>query len=139
MHPQISTAEILSHVSLLMAHSSLHRKWYIEDLFRLILPPIQLGQAVYHVENDRLVGFATMAFMTPDKAKAFIRRQHRLQPEDFCCGDIPVVVDGIAPFGHIRKVTRKLRDALTHRGYKGKPVLFRRDYGDKSRPTEVVV
>ena len=53
--PHPSTAEMLAHVSLLMTHSPLHKRWFVDDLFRLILPPMQLGQAVYHVENDRLL------------------------------------------------------------------------------------
>ena len=136
-HP--SVAEMFAHVSLLMTHSPLHKRWFVEDLFRLILPPMQLSQAVYHVENDRLLGFGTYAFMTPEKARDFLERKYRMQPMDFRCGDIPVLVDAIAPFGHASKITRKIRDALIESGYKGKPILFRRDYEGRYRISEAVL
>ena len=136
-HP--SVAEMFAHVSLLMTHSPLHKRWFVEDLFRLILPPMQLSQAVYHVENDRLLGFGTYAFMTPEKARGFLDRKYRMQPTDFRCGDIPVLVDAIAPFGHASKITRKIRDALIESGYKGKPILFRRDYEGRYRISEAVL
>ena len=139
MQSQVSTAELLAHVSFLMAHSPLHKRWFVEDLFRLILPPIQFGQAVYHIEGDRLLGFGTFALMTPEKAWDFLNRKYRLQASDFRCGDVPVLVDAIAPFGHASKITRKIRNALVESGYKGKPILFRRDYEGRYRISEAVL
>lgn len=136
---QPSAAEILAHVSWLMTHSPLHKRWFVEDLYRLILPPIQLSQAVYHVENDKLVGFGSYAFMSPEKAKGFLERKYRLEPLDFRSGDIPVLVDAIAPFGHASKITRGIRNALVESGYRGKPILFRRDYEGRYRISEAVL
>ena len=137
--PHPSTAEMLAHVSLLMTHSPLHKRWFVDDLFRLILPPMQLGQAVYHVENDRLLGFGSYAFMTPEKATGFLERKYKIKPDDFRCGNIPVLVDAIAPFGHVSKITRKMRNALVESGYKGRPILFRRDYEGHHRIHRVLI
>lgn len=137
--PQPSVAEILAHVSWLMTHSPLHKRWFIEDLYRLILPPIQLGQAVYHVENDKLVGFGSFALMSKDKAKSFLERKARMEPAHFQSGDTPVLVDAIAPFGHASKITRGIRNALIDLGYGGKPILFRRDYAGRYRISEAVL
>ena len=134
-----SIAEMFAHVALLMTHSPLHKKWQVGEMFRLILPPMQFGQAVYHVERDRLVGFGTYAFMTKEKARLFLDREYRIQPSDFRSGDTPVLVDAIAPFGHAMKVTRKIRNALIESGYQGKPILFRRDYEDRHRVSEAVL
>lgn len=139
MTASVSTAEMFAHVAQLMTHSPLHKRWALEELFRLILPPMQLNQAVYEVENGKLVGFGTFAILPEDKARAFLRKEYRIQPNDFKSGNCPVLVDAIAPFGHANKVTRKIRNALIDTGYRGVPILFRRDYGDKTRISEAVL
>ena len=63
MTASISTAEMFAHVAQLMTRSPLHKRWALEELFRLILPPMQLNQAVYEVENGKLVGFGTFAIL----------------------------------------------------------------------------
>lgn len=139
MSDNVSTAEMFAHVAQLMTHSPLHKRWALEELFRLILPPMQLNQAVYEVENGKLVGFGTFALLPEDKAKAFLRREYRIQPQDFKSGECPVLVDAIAPFGHANKVTRKIRNALIDAGFRGTPILFRRDYGERARISEAVL
>lgn len=139
MSDNVSTAEMFAHVAQLMVHSPLHKRWALEELFRLILPPMQLGQALYEVENNRLVGFGTFALMPEDKAKAFVKREYRIQPADFRSGEHPVLVDVIAPFCHPNRVARKVRNTLIDLGYKGKPILFHRYYNGRSRAGEVVI
>lgn len=134
-----SATDAFAHVALLMTHSPLHKRWYVEDMFRLIFPPIYLRQAVYHVEDKRLVGFGTYAFMTPEKAEAYLRREYRLQPTDFRCGDVPVLVDAIAPFGHASKITRKMRNVLVEFGFQGRTILFRRNYSGRFRLGKAVI
>lgn len=139
MDHQTSLSDVLAHVLSLMNHSPIHRRWFIEDIFRLIIPAIQLNQAVYHVENGRLLGFGTFALLTPEKAKAFLEKNEKLFPADFRAGDCPVLLDAIAPFGHAPKVTRKIRNALVELGYKGKPILFRRNYSGRTRISRAVL
>lgn len=139
MSRETSINDVLAHVIDLMGHSPIHKKWFIEDIFRLILPPIRLNQAVYHVEGGRLLGFGTFALLTQEKAHAFLEKKYRIQPEDFRSGECPVLLDAIAPFGHASKITRKMRTVLINSGHKGKTILFRRNYSGRTRISRAVI
>ena len=121
---------ILADVIELMTESPLHSKWYVSDIQRLIVPPISLGQYVYGYEEGRLVGFATFCFMDQSSLDSFLNGTRKVQAEDFCSGDIPVLMDVIAPFGHGAKVALEVRKILRGGGLSGRKIWYVRRYQD---------
>lgn len=120
--------QILSQTAILMSRSNLHRKWYLDDLDRLIVTPIKLGQYVTHFVNDELVGFGSWALMAPESLDAFLTGSRKLTREDFSSGSIPVLVDIISPDGFGRQITSQMRDCLVRDGFKGQKIWYIRYY-----------
>lgn len=88
--------------------SPLHRRWPIEAAMRLFAPPIGLGQYRLWADDGRLVAGVTWAFMSPETFQSF-KETRFLAPGVWRSGEIPVVVDLIAPHGHCVPVVRDLQ------------------------------
>lgn len=114
----------------LMGESHLHKDWFVHDVNRLIIPPLNLGQYVSEYEGEKLVGFATVAFMDMDSLSDFLNGVRKVQPSDFNNGDIPVLMDVIGPWGHGRVVALKMRKFLRGKGLSGKRIWSIRRYDD---------
>lgn len=112
----------------LMSRSDLHRKWSIEDVDRLIVPPIKLGQFVDYFVGDEMVGFGSWAMMAPFGLTAFMHGTRKLIRDDFSSGDIPVLIDVIAPDGYGRQITSQIRERLVREGFKGQKIWYVRYY-----------
>lgn len=110
--------------------SKTHAKWSLEDCYRLLATPLNLGQCVVLQEGGELVGFATFAMMSDEASEAFTRATRKLQPQDWTSGDNIWLIDCIAPYGHGTVVARLLRKHLCRLGHKGKMISFRRNYED---------
>lgn len=114
-----------------MNMSPLHRKWFVSDIPRLILPPLSFGQYVTHRVDTKLVGFGSWAFMNESGLDNFLGAKKKMEMGDFISGHIPVVIDIIAPLGHGRHITSKMRRVLRDEGLSGKKIWYVRYYGDQ--------
>ena len=94
----------------LMLHSKLHRNYTIEQINRLVMPPVNLNQNLALYEGRCLVAWSSWAFMDERLADKFLDSNHKMQPEDWCSGEFLVVMDYVAPFGHAKKLYRAMRD-----------------------------
>tara|TARA_R110002073_G_scaffold721_1_gene5406 strand:- start:2567 stop:2974 length:408 start_codon:yes stop_codon:yes gene_type:complete len=92
----------------LMEHSKYHKRWYIEDISRLIRTPILLNQYKLYRKEEKPVCFTSWATLTPDTAHSFNTRTHKLQPEDWNAGKQLWFIDFIAPYGNVIKYVRDL-------------------------------
>ena len=100
---------LIPHVLSLMADSESHSGFTVPQIIRCILPPLYLGQHTGIVEDDRLQAWCSWAFMTPEKADAFLDGNYRIQSGDWAEGTTLVFMDFIAPYGHARKLYRECR------------------------------
>lgn len=100
--------EILGTVLWLMMHSQLHRNWFVHDLQRLVLPPVQLMQFRLYRTEERYFAFVSWAWLTEEAERGFISGNRLLQPEDWRAGDRLWFIDFIAPFGGTTQVARDL-------------------------------
>lgn len=83
----------------LMAHCDLYRSRSIDQFGALILPPMRLGQFRIWRRNGVAVALATWAYLDERTEHAVLEEDEPLAPEDWACGDRPVVMDLVAPFG----------------------------------------
>jgi len=123
----------------LMFQSRVHKHWTVEDIYNIIIPPIVLGHFVMAHENGKLVGIGTWAFLSDETMDAFINRTRKLEPKDFNGGTNLAGIDIIAPYGHLKEITSKMRKALVAIGQKGKSIKFIRDYPSKKMAKELII
>jgi|APCry1669192111_1035396.scaffolds.fasta_scaffold00005_2 hemolysin-activating ACP:hemolysin acyltransferase len=123
----------------LMSQSRLHKKWYVEDIFNIILPPIESGQCIVVRENDKVVGFGTWAYMSNASLDAFLNGTRKIGPQDFNNGHNLVLVDIVSPYGHGTKIAFKIRHRLLELGHWGKKIKYVRYYNGKRVQKESVL
>ena len=102
------TVTLLGHAVWLMTLSGLHRNWRIQDIERLVLPPIRLGQCRLYRNRKRVFAFATWAWLTEEAEEGYISETRLLQPEDWRAGRRLWIIDLIAPFGGVTKIGRDI-------------------------------
>lgn len=101
---------MIEQVLWLLANSENHNKWTPQQLLRIIIPPLKLGQYAYITDGNKVAGWCSWAFMDSETAEAFLNNEHKLQPGDWQSGGELVFVDFIAPWGHAKALTRHIRE-----------------------------
>jgi len=84
----------------------------VADRERRIMPPVALGQFRLWREGRMPVGFATWAYVNDHVAARLERGEKRLAPGEWKCGDKPVLIDLIAPFGGAEEAMKELERVL---------------------------
>jgi hemolysin-activating ACP:hemolysin acyltransferase len=56
----------------LMMESEMHRKWYIEDLKRLVIPALENKKMLVMYEDSRPTGLFSYAFLPRIYAKGYV-------------------------------------------------------------------
>jgi len=110
--------QLLGAVVNLLGASPIHRTWSVGTLYRLIMPPIWLGQCFAFADGeDRLVGWFSWADLTDQAAAGFADSSRKLQAEDWAAGDHSRIwiVDGVAPWGGLSHMARVIRQELSAR------------------------
>ncbi len=81
----------------LMGQSDQHCNWTIEDVHRLIIPPVALQQfRIWQVEHQP-VGFVTWGLFNEETESGYLAGSRKIQPDDWNAGDRLWLVDFIAP------------------------------------------
>jgi len=101
---------MLDHVILLMSQSDTHQNWTVDQVRRCIIPPVNFNQCAGIVEDGYLMAWVSWGFLSEEKADIFLEGKYSLQPEDWRSGNVLIFMDAIAPFGHMRKLSRMCRN-----------------------------
>lgn len=101
---------MLEQVLHLMHCSPHHRAYTVDTVLRCVMPPLHLDQNTGIERDGHLMAWASWAWMTPDKAEAFLGDEYKIQPGDWRSGERLVIMDFIAPFGDARALHRTLRN-----------------------------
>ena len=107
----MTEAALFAEVDGLMMHSDVHRVWDGGSRYRLVLPPIMLGQYFdFRDDDDDLTGFFTWANLTEEAETGYLERTRKLQPDDWNAGDGSRIwmIDVLAPFGGLRAMIREV-------------------------------
>jgi hemolysin-activating ACP:hemolysin acyltransferase len=84
----------------ILSTSPIHKKYTIEDINRLVIPPLKLNQyRIYKLEPDSLC-YLSWAYLSPEVTEKYICGDYKLTSEDWNSGNmlwlINVVCNGTA-------------------------------------------
>lgn len=103
--PRDDMTRLLGQIVSLMGQSPAHRTIFLSDLEWLVLPPLMKRQVrVWRRRTERgavPVVYASWATVTPEVEKRLLQGQNRLRPADWDEGDIPWLIDVVAPYGGV--------------------------------------
>lgn len=101
--------QIFTAACLLMMRVPQYRRYTLEDLERLLLPPIVLGQCkLYLDEDNKPLAFCSWARLSEGARDGFLARTRKIQPDDWNSGDELWFMDFIAPNGNVRGIIEDL-------------------------------
>lgn len=97
----------------LMLSARPYSQWPLDKASAQIVPPIALRQyCLYHTPDGESVGFATWAHVSDSVKDALISGHRPLMWDDWNSGDLLLINDIVAPFGHERDIVNSLRQTL---------------------------
>jgi len=107
----------------LMSRSEVHKTWTVEDIGRLIIPAVIHNKIRFYVDNGKMVGFATYAFLSEEAEKGYLDGTRKLQPSDFKGEEGNMwFIDFVAPLGHARPFIKALRKEFSSKRAKIKRI-----------------
>lgn len=109
---------MISEALILMLQSDMHRKWYLHDLERLIIPAILNDKLLIMRDETRPTGLFTYAFLPKDVRENYTSGEKKLPVNIWSNGPndgILYVIDFIAPYGNALKLGRFVQKSLTER------------------------
>ena len=102
----------------LMMESEMHRKWYIEDLKRLVIPALENKKMLVMYDETRPAGLFSYAFLPKEAEQGYLDGTQKLQPEIWSNGPKDgslYVIDFIAPYQNALALGRFAQKRLTER------------------------
>jgi len=103
----------------LMMESEMHRKWYIEDMKRLVIPALENKKMLVMYDDDaRPTGLFSYAFLNKEQEAGYKDGSKKLTPDIWSNGPddgMLYVIDFIAPYNNALKVGRFSQKVLTER------------------------
>jgi len=96
--------------------SEVHRHWFVKDLERLFIKPLEDDLARLFYRDGKIIGFGSWAFLSNEVIDAFISGKRKLQSDDWKSGPNIWIIDAIAPNREIGLVGRWLRNHLVPYG-----------------------
>ena len=112
----VDPADMPSNVSILVAlipESPIHRAWRSEDIARLFIPPLSLGQCFGFTRQGRPWGIFTWMRLTDEAEQGYLARTRSLQPGDWAAGERFWMGDAIAPYGMLAPMAGIMRRELS--------------------------
>lgn len=102
----------------LMLQSEMHRKWYIEDMKRLVIPALKNKKMLVMYDDARPTGLFSYAFLNKEQEAGYKDGSKKLTPDIWSNGPddgMLYVIDFIAPYNNALKVGRFVQKVLTER------------------------
>lgn len=102
----------------LMMESEMHRKWYIEDMKRLVIPALENDKMLVMYDETRPAGLFSYAFLPREAEQGYLDGTQKLQPEIWSNGPKDgslYVIDFIAPYQNALALGRFAQKRLTER------------------------
>ncbi|OGT91057.1 MAG: hypothetical protein A2514_09320 [Gammaproteobacteria bacterium RIFOXYD12_FULL_61_37] len=101
--------QLIGEIVGLMLGSEMYRRYFINDIGAVFLPPIHLNQFRIYRQGERPVGLVTWAWLTEETERKYVAGKYNLRPEDWNAGDLGWIIDFMAPFGHAAKIVHDLK------------------------------
>lgn len=114
--PRDDLTRLLGQVVSLLGQSAAHRHLFVGDLEWLVLPALLNRQArVWRRETERgavPVVYASWALVNAEVEARLMQGQNRLKPNEWKSGDIPWLIDLVAPYGGGENALKELADQV---------------------------
>lgn len=118
----------------LMSRSEVHKYYTVEDIGRLIIPAIIHNKIRFYVDNGKVVGFVTYAFLSGEVEESYENGTKHLLPSAFEGEEGTIwFIDFVAPYGHCKPFIRELKKEFGH-FKKGKTKRIKPNKSDKIIP-----
>jgi len=98
----------IGEVTSLLAQSPLHQRREIGQIGELILPALMRGQIRIWRSAQDPVGFAIWAWLDATTQTRVLHEGYLPEGDEWACGDRPVIIDFVAPFGGGFRMARDL-------------------------------
>lgn len=72
----------------ILSTSPIHKKYTIEDINRLVIPPLKLNQYRMYKEDGSPKFYLSWAFLSPEVNQKYVTENYQLQEDDWNSGDI---------------------------------------------------
>jgi hemolysin-activating ACP:hemolysin acyltransferase len=117
----------------ILSTSPIHKKYTIEDINRLVIPPLKLNQYIIYEEDGSPECYISWAFFSPEVNQKYITENYRLQEDDWNSGDICWLINVVSSnnnaIKYLLKLDRERKKASELEIYKEKNlnnIFFRR-------------
>lgn len=115
-------AQMLGEVTWLLTQSPIHKQMFVGDLEWFCMPPIIHRTFRMFYGPQTPVACALFAHASKDTDERLVAGAHKLRPDEWVGGDIPWLIELIAPFGGQDEILADFSKAI----FPGKPFKYHR-------------
>lgn len=98
-NPAKTVSQVLGEATWLLSQSPIHKQLFVGDLEWFLMPAVLLEQFRVFNGPQHPVGIALWAKVSAETDQRLRSGAHKLRPDEWKGGDIPWLVELIAPFG----------------------------------------
>ncbi|GAB5457605.1 MAG: hypothetical protein Hens3KO_06350 [Henriciella sp.] len=110
--PKKTVSQVLGEITWLLTQSPIHKQLFIGDLEWFAMPPLLLEQfRVFH-GKEHPAGVALWARVSEETDQRLRHGAFKLRPDEWKSGDIPWLIELVAPFGGQQEMMADLSAAL---------------------------
>jgi hemolysin-activating ACP:hemolysin acyltransferase len=102
------TKNDLEKILSILSTSPIHKKYTIEDINRLVIPPLKLNQYIIYEEDGSPKFYLSWAFFSPEVNQKYVTENYRLQEDDWNSGDICWLINVVSSNNNTIKYLLKL-------------------------------
>jgi cytolysin-activating lysine-acyltransferase len=111
--PREERYRLFGEVASLLMVSEFHRKYLIHDIGSVFFPPVHLNQfRIYKNKLKDPIALITWAFLSKEVEEKYLSQEYILKPQDWKSGNRIWFIDFLAPFGHMRQVSKDIKDNI---------------------------
>lgn len=102
--PKKTVSQVIGEITWLLTQSPIHKQLFIGDLEWFIMPAVLLEQFRIFNGPQHPVGVALWANVSEETDERLRQGAHKLRPDEWKNGDIPWLIELVAPFGGVDEI-----------------------------------
>jgi cytolysin-activating lysine-acyltransferase len=117
---------LIGRVITLMLDSSIYLNDTLAEVRQMLTAPIFTDQAMIMVNDGKVTGYCSWAFLSDEAEKKYIADSNSLEITDWKSGDNIWLIDVITPFDNGTALLNEARKVAKRRGLNGRTIKFKR-------------
>lgn len=109
-HADLSASQLLGDIVGLMLRSKLHRRWPLANIEQYVYPALHHGQFRLIHRERKTIGYVSWAWLSQEVEDRYLAGGYQLALDDWKSGDLPWIIDFVAPYGDIDLIRKLLRE-----------------------------